>query len=105
MPVCRGCVAGKAERPWSVVETGAPSRSAIRATASETSTAPQPTKMPGESAAASTSTAASRRLVKGLSGAGGASNAGSSPTVSWKSCKFTGISTKTGPGTPDTAVR
>ena len=105
MPACRGCAAENAERPWSVVATGAPRRSAMRATSSATSTAPHPTKRPGDRAFSRRSIAASRRLASGASGGAGGSKTGSSSIVSWKSWRFTGISTKTGPGTPVTAVR
>jgi hypothetical protein len=41
----------------------------------------------------------------GSGGAGGGAKAGSAPASSGKSCRFTGSSTNTGPGTPDVAMR
>src|ERR1039458_3404333 len=104
-PVCKGCFAENAESPCNVVLTGACTNSAIAAASVAPLRAPQPTNMPGRFAASSRSAARAIWACGGMGGAAGGTHAGIASTSPVNKRMLTGISTNTGPGSPEVAMR
>ena len=92
MPTRHGCDGGSRPAAPYVVMTGAPSRSASRATASPASRAPVPAQISGRSAAARRATASSSGTSAGEPSAGDESPAGTSaPSRSVAISRYTGL--------------